>query len=147
MVLIGVAFLISYWTRTRLELEHKFFLDSRTVALLLGWSTLVWIALGFWWEIYDRIEAAHSRVILTDAFRQCLLGSALVVLFEYLIHEDLSRLFLGLFAVFTWLLLSLFRLNAGRLLGAMRRGFGVPHFIMVVGLGEPALCSGQLQAA
>jgi exopolysaccharide biosynthesis polyprenyl glycosylphosphotransferase len=138
IVLIGIAFRLSYWTRTRLELEHRFFLDSRTVALLLGWSMLVWVALGFWWEIYDRIEAAHPRVILGDALRQCLLGSATVVLFEYLLREDLSRLFLGLFAVFTWLLLSVFRLNAGRLLGAMRRGFGVPHFVMVVGLGEPA---------
>ncbi len=61
-----------------------------------------------------------------------------MVLFEYLLREDLSRLFLALFAAFTWLLLSLFRLNAGRLLGVMRRGFGVPHFVMVVGLGEPA---------
>jgi exopolysaccharide biosynthesis polyprenyl glycosylphosphotransferase len=143
MLLIGLAFRLSYWIRSRLELEHLFYLDARTIALLLGWSMLVWIALGFWWEIYDRIEAAHSRVILTDAIRQCLLGSATVVLFEYLLREDLSRLFLGLFAVFTWLLLSLFRLNAGRLLGVIRRGFGVPHFVMVVGLGEPALRLGR----
>ncbi len=143
MLLIGLAFLLSYGTRSRLELQNKFFLDSRTVALLVGWSMLVWVALGFWWEIYDRIEAAHPRVILTDAIRQCLLGSALVVLFEYLLRKDLSRSFLGLFAIFTWLLLSLFRLNAGRLLGAMRRGFGVPHFVMVVGLGEPARRMGR----
>ena len=74
MLLIGLAFRLSYWIRSRLELEHLFYLDARTIALLLGWSMLVWIALGFWWEIYDRIEAAHSRVILTDAIRQCLLG-------------------------------------------------------------------------
>ncbi len=65
MLLIGLAFRLSYWIRSRLELEHLFYLDARTIALLLGWSMLVWIALGFWWEIYDRIEAAHPRVILT----------------------------------------------------------------------------------
>ena len=46
------------------------------MALLLGWSMLIWVALGYWWEIYDRIDAALPRVILRDAFRQCLLGSA-----------------------------------------------------------------------
>ena len=138
MVLIGLAFALSYWTRTRLRLENVFFLDSRTVALLLGWSMLVWVALGFWWEIYDRIEAAHPRVILSDAIRQCLLGSSLIVLFEYLLRKELSRPFLGFFALFTWLLLCAFRLNAGRLLGVMRRGFGVPHFVVVVGLGPAA---------
>lgn len=147
-ILLAAAFQFSYWARTRLPLEHNFFLDRRDIVLLLGWSILVWVGLGFWWEIYDRVEAAHPRIILRDAFRQCLLGSALVVWLEYLLRLDLSRSFVGLFAGATWLLLCLFRLNAPRLLGWMRRGFGVPHFVMVVGLGEPARRLGrQLEEA
>lgn len=137
--LLALAFALAYWFRARLELEHNFYLEPTRVALLLGWSMLVWVALGYWWEIYDRIDAAQPRVILRDAFRQSLLGSALVVLFQYFFHYDLSRFFLALFAGFTWVLLCLVRLNAGKLLGAFRGRFGVSHYVMVVGMAEPAL--------
>ncbi len=69
IVLLALAFLFAYWTRQRLELQHFFYLDPPHIALLLGWSMLVWVALGYWWEIYDRIDAALPRVaILRDAF-------------------------------------------------------------------------------
>jgi exopolysaccharide biosynthesis polyprenyl glycosylphosphotransferase len=148
MILLTLAFQLAYWMRARLELKHLFYIESHTRALLLGWSALFWVGLGYWWEIYDRIDAAHPRVILRDAFRQCLLGSASVVLFEYLLRLDLSRSFLGLFAGFTWFLLCLLRLNAGRLLGAVRGRFGASHFVVVVGTGEPARRLGrQLEEA
>src|ERR1700691_1738398 len=148
MILLALAFQLAYWTRARLELKHLFYIESHTRALLLGWSALFWVGLGYWWEIYDRIDAAHPRVILRDAFRQCLLGSASVVLFEYLLRLDLSRSFLGIFAGFTWFLLCLLRLNAGRLLGAMRGRFGASHFVVVIGTGEPARRLGrQLEEA
>jgi exopolysaccharide biosynthesis polyprenyl glycosylphosphotransferase len=148
MIVLALAFQLAYWIRARLELRHAFFIESETRALLLGWSIVMWVGLGYWWEIYDRIDAAHPRVILRDAFRQCLLGSAAVVLFEYLLRADLSRSFLGLFAGFTWFLLCLLRLNAGRLLGAMRGRFGASHFVVVVGTGEPARRLGrQLEEA
>ena len=135
-MLLAFAFQLAYWTRTRLELEHNFFLAPPIVAVLLGWSMLVWLGLGYWWELYDRVDTAHPRILLRDAFRQCLLGSVLVVLFEYLLRLDLSRSFVGLFAGYTWILLCLFRLNGARIVGIMRRG--AAHFVMVVGLGEPA---------
>src|SRR5580693_1858972 len=56
MLLMGLAFQFAYSTRSHLELKYVFFLTAPTVALLLGWSMLVWVTLGFWWEIYDRIE-------------------------------------------------------------------------------------------
>ena len=136
--LLALAFLLAYWTRTRLSLQHNFYFEPQRGALLLGWSMLVWVGVGYWWEIYDRIDAALPRIILRDAFRQCLLGSVLVVLLQYWLRLDLSRSFLGLFGAYTWFLLCLVRLNAGRLLGAFRLRFGVAHFVMVVGLGEPA---------
>jgi exopolysaccharide biosynthesis polyprenyl glycosylphosphotransferase len=138
LLLIAAAFQLAYWTRTALKLENQFYLDRPVAASLLIWSMLVWVGLGSWWEIYDRIDAAHPRVILRDAFRQCLLGAIALVLFEFAWRLDLSRPFVALFAAWTWVLLCLFRLNAGRLLGLVRREFGAPHYMMIVGVGAAA---------
>jgi exopolysaccharide biosynthesis polyprenyl glycosylphosphotransferase len=134
--LLALAFALAYWTRSRLELTHEFYILPPVIAALAGWVMLVWVGLGYWWEIYDRIDSGAPRVILRDAFRQCLVGSVLTIIFEYAWRLDLSRSFVGLFAGYTWVLLCLFRLNAGRLLAYARRGRA--HYVMVVGLGEPA---------
>ena len=153
IILTLLAFAIAYQIRTALNapgvaFEHTFYLTTPETVLLLGWSMLVWVALGAWWRIYDRIDAAHPRAILRDAFRQCLVGGAAVVLFEFLLRLDLSRSFLAMFVIAAWMLLCLFRLNASRVLGLVRREFGAPNYIMVVGLGEPALRIGrQIEAA
>src|SRR5260370_33025941 len=138
LLLIGWAFKLEYATRVGLELGHEFFLSAPIQGLLMGWSMLVWVVLGYWWELYDRIDAAHPRVILRDAFRQCLTATALLILFEYLQRLELSRPFVAIFAVYAWVLLCLFRLNAGRILRLARREFGAAHYVMVVGLGQGA---------
>jgi exopolysaccharide biosynthesis polyprenyl glycosylphosphotransferase len=143
VVLLALAFFLAYLVRAKLNLEHDFFLRSPVVLLLAGWAMVVWVGLGYWWEIYDRIDRAHPRTILRDAFQQCLLGLASLVVFEYLLRLELSRLFVGLFAGLAWVLLCLFRLNAGRLLGVVRRGFASPHYVMVVGSNEGAVRLGR----
>ena len=148
ILLIGIAFELAYATRGRLELEHFFAIAPGEKALLAGWSMLVWVALGYWWELYDYLDTAHPRVILRDAFRQCLLGAISVILFEFVERMDLSRAFVALLAVYAWVLLCLFRLNAGRVLGIMRREFGSPHYVMVAGMGDAAMKLGrELEAA
>ncbi len=150
VALTSLAFLLAYWARVILgarsiTLERRFYLDPPVQVLLLGWSVLVFVAIGSWWQIYDRIDvaAAHPRLILSDAFRQSLLGAVCIVIFEFALRLDLSRTFLVIFALLAWVLLSLFRLNAGRLLGMVRREFGAPNYVMVVGLGESALRMGR----
>jgi exopolysaccharide biosynthesis polyprenyl glycosylphosphotransferase len=143
VLIVALAFQLAYWTRARMTLEHYFELAAPERALLLTGSLVVWVALGLWWEIYDRIDAADVRVILRDAFRQCLVGAASLVLLEYLLRLDLSRSFVGLFAAWSWVLLSLFRLNAGRALRAILREFGSRHYVMVVGMTEAALKLGR----
>ncbi len=143
-----LAFLAAYWTRVALNsrgvaFENEFFLTGPELTLLIGWSMLVWVALGAWWQIYDRIDAAHPRIILRNAFEQCVLGVASVVVLQFLLHLDLSRSFLGMFGIASWVLICLFRLNAGRLLGAFRREFGAPNYVMVVGSNESALRIGR----
>jgi exopolysaccharide biosynthesis polyprenyl glycosylphosphotransferase len=63
------------------------------------------------------------------------LGIIAVVLFEYSLRLDLSRLFLGLFAVYSWMALCLFRLNAAHIVRAVRSEM---HYVMVAGTGERA---------
>ncbi|HLH37929.1 MAG TPA: sugar transferase [Bryobacteraceae bacterium] len=148
IALVALAFELAYATRVRLELANEFYLTESVKALLLGWSMLTWVALGYWWDLYDRIDSAHPRVILRDAFRQCLMGAASLILFEYSRRIDLSRFFVALFSAYAWVLLCLFRLNAGRMLRAVRREFGSPHYVMVAGLGGGALRLGrELEAA
>jgi exopolysaccharide biosynthesis polyprenyl glycosylphosphotransferase len=148
VVLIALAFAVAYAIRSRLNLENDFYIPQGVAASLLIWSMVVWVATGAWWETYDRIDATHPRIILRHAFRQSLLGAMSVILFEYAGRLDLSRLFVALFAVCTWVLLCLFRLNAGLLLRVVRREFSVPHYVMVVGLGDVAMRLGrQLEEA
>ena len=148
VILIALAFEAAYaWRATiapRLfHFHYEFFLTTPVYVLLLGWSMLAFVAIGSWWEIYDRIDAAHPLIILRDTFQQSLVCAISVVLFEFLLRLDLSRGFLGTFGVLAWALICLFRLNAGWILGIVRREFGAPNHIMVVGLGEPALRIGR----
>jgi exopolysaccharide biosynthesis polyprenyl glycosylphosphotransferase len=138
VLLTALAFEAAYQTRQYLPFQHAFFIVVPAKALLLGFSALVWLGLGYWLDIYDRLDSAHPRVILRDTFRQCALGAVALVLFEFLLRLDLSRVFLLSFAVYSWVFLCLFRWKAGHLVGIIRREFAAPHFVMVVGTGRRA---------
>ena len=139
VLLTALAFEAAYQTRLRLHgLEHIFYINIPEKALLLGLSVAVWVAFGYWFNLYERLDSAHARIILRDTFRQCATGIIAMVVFQYLLRLDLSRPFLGMFALYAWVLLCLFRLKAGKLVGIIRREFGKPHYVMVVGLGERA---------
>jgi exopolysaccharide biosynthesis polyprenyl glycosylphosphotransferase len=147
VLLTGVAFEAAYQTRSFLHLQHEFYFDRPAKALLLGAAVLIWLAIGYWFNIYDKLESAHPRVVLRNTFRQCALGIAALVLFEYAVRPtnyELSRPFLALFAGYSWVLLSLFRLNAGRIAGAIRKEFAAPYHVMVVGEGDRARRMGEL---
>jgi len=136
--LVTLAFLAAYQTRIRLHLDKVFYLDLPVAALLLVVSVLCWVAIGYWFNVYEKLDSAHPRVVLRDTFRQCVLGAISLVVAEFALRLDLSRSFVGLFAVYAWILLCLFRINAARVIGAVRRGFGTSHYVMVVGSGENA---------
>jgi len=138
LLLTSLAFGAAYQTRVRLRFDRSFHLDFPVAVLLLVLSALFWIAIGYWFNIYEKLDSAHPRVVLRDTFRQCALGAASLVLAEFLLRLDLSRSFVALFAVYSWILLCLFRINAARVVGAIRREFGATHYVMVVGSGEKA---------
>jgi len=137
-LLIWAAFEAAYHLRSLMPFEREFYVLTTEKLLLLGSAMLTWVVLGFWMEIYDRLDSALPSVVLRDTFRQCLLGGIGIVLVEFLARLDLSRFFIGAFVVLSWMLLCLFRLNVARLSGGLRRTFGVPHYVMLVGSGERA---------
>ena len=145
VLLTALAFEAAYQTRLHLSLDKEFALDPPFRIVLLGAAVLVYLGLGTWLEVYDRLDAGNPRVILRETFRQCLLGTAALAVFQYLLRLDfpLSRLFLALFGVYSGLLLLLFRLSSGRLVRLARREFGVQHFVVVVGSGERARRLGE----
>jgi exopolysaccharide biosynthesis polyprenyl glycosylphosphotransferase len=139
LILVGVAFEAAYRTRTILDLDLEFYLTVERKALLLVVSLLAWVLIGIWLEIYDKLDSAHPGVILRDSVRQCAYGALCLVVFEYARRLELSRVFVALFASYAWVLLLVFRLTAGRVVGVLRREFSAPHYVMVVGTGERAL--------
>jgi exopolysaccharide biosynthesis polyprenyl glycosylphosphotransferase len=144
ILLTALAFEAAYITRALLPIERTFYLTVPVKALLLGGAILTWLLIGYWLELYDRLDSAHPRVVLRDTFRQCVLGTICLVLLEFILRLDLSRAFLLLFSVYSWMFLCLFRWRAATLVGMIRREFGVPQHVMVVGTGTGARRIGQL---
>ncbi len=143
VVLTVLAFEAAYQSRLWLPLERVFYLAAPVKTLLLGFSALVWLLLGLWLKVYEKLEAGRPRVIVAEAFRQCFLGAVAVVIFQYLLRLDLSRPFLVLLAGYSWVLLTGYRLAATSLAGVIRREWSAPHYVMVAGLGESARRVGE----
>ena len=138
VAIVFAAFQLAYLTRQSLPLERLFFLTLPVKALLMGAAALLWPAAGLWLRVYDRLDAARLRVIVLDSFRQSAFAGVALILIEYALRLDLSRPFLALFLLYTWLLLVVFRANAPRVVGWYRRGFGEPHYVLVAGRGQRA---------
>jgi exopolysaccharide biosynthesis polyprenyl glycosylphosphotransferase len=143
VLLAALAFEAAYQTRRWLHLERSFSMSVPEKALLLGFSVGIWLLIGLWLNVYDKLDAGDPRVILRDSFQQCAYGAICVVLFEFALRLDLSRPFLFLFVAYAWTFLFLFRLFSGRLVGVIRREFGGPHYVMVAGTGERARKLGE----
>lgn len=143
VILTAIAFFAAYQTRALLPFENLFYLDFPVMAMLLVYAAGCYIAIGYWLDIYERLDSAHTRVVLRDTFRQCALGAICVVIGEFAFRLDLSRPFVALFAVYSWILLCLFRIQAGHTIGSIRRRFNTAHYVMVVGTGSSALRIGK----
>lgn len=143
VILTALAFLAAYQTRVWIHLEHEFYFLFPVGAMLLLYSVACYIAIGYWLDIYERLDSAHPRVVLRDTFRQCVLGGICLVIGQFLFRLDVSRPFVVLFVVYSWILFCLFRLQLGRTIGAIRRRFNTAHYVMVVGSGASAFRIGK----
>ena len=144
VLLTALAFEAAYQSRAWLPFEREFFLTVPVKALLLGAAAVLWPAIGSWLNVYEKLDSAQPSVILRGSFKQSALGAAVIVILEFSLRLDLSRAFLALFAAYGWILLCLFRLNAGHVIGWIRREFGAPHYVLVAGLGERARRLGRI---
>lgn len=144
-LLTVIAFEAAYQTRTKLALERLFFLHLHTHVLLVAFCAVVWVALGSFQRVYEYLDSASSRRVISNTIRQCVFGTVLVILFQYLLRLDppLSRSFLFLLFFYDVLLLTLFRWSSPYLIGAFQRGFGNPYHLVII--GEPRKASSLAQ--
>jgi exopolysaccharide biosynthesis polyprenyl glycosylphosphotransferase len=138
VILTILAFEAAYQLRVHLPFERVFFILPPVKALILGATLIMWVALGFLLRVYERLEPGDPRTALQDSLRQVTAGMLLLMGFLFLEKLDISRAFLGLFAVFNLTALIAYRVSARSLRGWMRRQFGVEAHYVVVGTGETA---------
>lgn len=138
IALVTLAFFAAYQTRLWLRLEHLFFLVVPVKALMLSSALFLWIMIGRWLAVYDRLDSGDPRVILSDSFRQCAYSAICLVILEFTLRLDLSRAFLGFFVGYSWTFVFVFRLTAGRLIRVFRREFASRRFVLVVGVDKRA---------
>src|SRR3977135_3978 len=81
LLLTAVAFEAAYFTRLGLQLEHNFAIPE--YSLVLGFCCLIWVAAGVWLGVHDRLGGVDWRVILRDGFRQAMLGTLGLLIFEF----------------------------------------------------------------
>ncbi len=139
IILATSAFAAAYRTRAVLHLHFVFYLTLEQKALLLGFGLFAFVTVGLWLGVYERLDPGDPRVVFSDAARQCACTGLGMVVFQYSLRMDLSRFFIVLFCAYACLLVVIFRLVAGRIAGIVRREFGVPHYVMVVGTGAAAM--------
>jgi len=138
VLLTALAFEAAYLTRSLLPLTHEFFLAASLKVLLFGVAAISSVVFCLWVQVYDRLDGANRYVIFRETAKQAVFGVMTMVLVDYFLKLDLSRFFLLCFVGLQFLSLLLFRLNAGSLVGMIRREFGGQHFVLIFGSGERA---------
>jgi exopolysaccharide biosynthesis polyprenyl glycosylphosphotransferase len=138
VLILTIAFEIAYQTRFNLGLERSFYLSADRKATLWLVTVLAWLATAASSRLYEHLDSAQWTRIVRSTVRQCFIGTACLVLFEYLARWDLSRSFLSFLFGYALVLLTVFRMNSGRLIRLFLREFGSPYHVVVVGTSEAA---------
>jgi exopolysaccharide biosynthesis polyprenyl glycosylphosphotransferase len=143
VILTILTFEAAYQTRIFLPLERVFFILTPVKALVLGVTLLLWLLAGRWIGVYERLYGANFWAAAYDTVRQVAYGSLGLVVFQFLLRLDISRSFIGLFALYNFVALLVYRASAGKLRGYIRRQFGAEVFYVIVGCSERALNFGR----
>jgi exopolysaccharide biosynthesis polyprenyl glycosylphosphotransferase len=144
IALVSLAFFLAYQTRFNLVLEREFYIPSDRRFVLWLATVVAWLVIAISSRIYEHLDSAHRTRIIKSTIRQCILGMACVVLFEYSNRWDISRIFLLFLFLYSLLLLSVFRLNSNRLIRLFLQEFGSPYHVLLVGSIEQATELGEL---
>lgn len=144
ILLIWLAFEAAYATRGRLPLERLFYLQDSVKTLLILAAVLLWVLVGLWFGVYENVLRARQRLVLWNVLRQSAVASAALVFFQYLQRLDLSRPFLALHFLYSFLFLMILRLLARASAPALLGTDSSLRHLYVVGNGATALRIGAL---
>lgn len=137
-VLVWLAFEAAYQARSYLPLAKDFYFLLPVKILLLLLGMLCYWGTALWFGDYEAFDGLTRREALQRTLRQAVMAPALLVLVQFVLRLDMSRLFLALFGGFAAMGLLAFRWNAAPLLGWYRRRFGGEHYLWIVGTGDSA---------
>jgi exopolysaccharide biosynthesis polyprenyl glycosylphosphotransferase len=140
-VLTFAAFEIAYWLRQLLPQPRYqlFFLQPDTKTLLLGFSVITSVTVGYWLNVSGQLDSARIRTILRECFRQVAYSAMAFMaflVFGHALEIPLARGFLYLFFTLSWFLLASFRIAARNLVPLLDSG--TKRNILIVGLGGRA---------
>lgn len=144
ILLVWAAFEAAYATRVSLPLERVFFLSPPVRTLLLVAGAAAWTLAGLWLRVYDEVLATPARRIFRRALGQGAAAVTGLVILEYVQRLDLSRPFLGLWAIYAFAGLVMFR---SWVRWAYRRRAGAAaerRYVYIGGTGETARRLGRL---
>ena len=130
-----LSFEIAYYVRSHVHATKPFATPlERHIGLIL-FCAASWVLFGWQQRVSDYFASTSWRRTLRQTSRQCILAVALLVVFQYLLHQgpELSRGFLAIFALSNLCALFLFRIWAPSLLGAFFREFGQAYHVVLVG--------------
>jgi exopolysaccharide biosynthesis polyprenyl glycosylphosphotransferase len=130
-----VSFEAAYVTRIHVHNPKLFSLPLQTNIVLALFCAAVWVLFGWQQRFSEYAVRASLPRLLRETLRQCLLGTVLLVVLQYLLNlgQELSRGFLVIFVLYNFILLLLFRSQASSLLGAFQREFGQAYHVVLVG--------------
>lgn len=136
--LVAASFAVAYTFRRVLHLDREFYFSSERLAMLLSFSAAMWVAGGYWLDVYGKVDAGDIRAIIADSFRQSVYQALALVLLEFSLRLDISRLFLFSFVALNWFFLLTFRVLARNLIPVVRRRFGAQRYVLIVGRSQRA---------
>lgn len=142
-LLTAAAFGLAYRIREFLPFDHRFYLTSDVWPALLAFCVLTWVILGYWLDVYGKIESVRAGAIVRDAFRQAGWGGLALVVLMFVIKLDISRFFLSSFVFTSWVLLTWFRIGTRSWVTSISRKLHVERNIFIVGVGAAAKALGQ----
>jgi exopolysaccharide biosynthesis polyprenyl glycosylphosphotransferase len=142
-LITAAAFGLAYRVRESLPFDHQFYLTRDVGLPLLAFCVLTWVAIGYWLDVYGKLESVRIRVILRDSFRQTGWSGVALIVLVFVTKLDISRFFLTLFVFVNWFCLNLFRIACRNVVSSIGQKLRVERNIFVVGVGAGAETLGR----
>jgi len=138
--LTALAFEAAYTTRSWMYiLPHEFFLlRSDKILMLCFWMT-AWVCCGYWIGIYQKPGRQPRSKILKDVTAQTAYAAISLVILEYALRLDISRIFLLATALYSWSAVLIARLYSDHWVGIFHKDYDAVRHVLVGGATPKAL--------